>query len=375
MPGFGDDRKGAFHPAASPPREPAGARPWRSVANRTPLPAHPATVAQPKPAFGRRPALPAHPAAAAQAKPSYGRGGSLPPHPATVVLPGSPHPARAAVQRAKDDSLDAKDDAGQKTVFVQPWLVRMTYHDGTKATAEDIQLDSVLEAVHTTWAQAKIDLSFRKPEVIAVQLERELKKYDLKKPSGTTEFMAELESKVGPAIEERVLARRESGKEEIHVVYTPTYDKWGYMHRGSFGKSSAFLAFVATHNAGVGLTENVPREAPTKDHPAYHRGIALDTAHEIGHGFGLEHLNPDTTNLMLTGLYNTIISVEKSEDGKNAIQFASKRPGYEASRLIRTLTEISGVVKEAWVLLHGDRLTAKQIEDARGGEAFKRLTA
>ena len=295
---------------------------------------HPATVVQPKRAFGL-------PVALARA-----------PHPATV-LQTKLRPGMVA-QRAQLPNDE------KKTVLVRPWFVDMEYADGRKVSSAAINYDDIFLMAQNVWAKADIGLKFLEPEKLSITMAKAL--VDYKPRDG---FFDEVKMSFQSTICKQL--EKDKGKtDSLQLIYIPTFDRWGFAFREGNDVYGGPVAYVATHDCNVGDENQIRESLPNKAFSPY--GIALDTAHEIGHLFGLEHVNrnEDVKRLMHKALYHTVCTEKamNADEGK-FMQIAKAKALKDEPQLFNR----QGVV----LVMHGEELTKDELDIVRKNATFLRL--
>lgn len=297
-----------------------------------------------------------------QSKLAFPRPPERPPHRATVTQ------RKPAASAAAQRSEATEEELGKSTLLIQPWFVTLTYKEKGPKAAIELDWTSILAFVQETWKQAKIELTFAKGISVEVAASTPLGDYPKRQ-----DFAEELHDKLRPKIKQRLELDKAP---TIHLVFTPTYDRWGLTFRGDFVDGAGDVAFVATHESGVGKGEHLePREDSfVKTCP--HMGVALDTAHELGHMLSLEHVSPKPADspkhLMHQALYHPVGFTDRILERENAQK--NVKVSFKVVLTTRQTWDNSQMkVRTAWTFLHGNYLAAEEIKQARESAAFKRL--
>lgn len=164
----------------------------------------------------------------------------------------------------------------------------------------EFEAKTVMEAVQEIWGKAGVKINF--VEIIPIDLGEvpEEKKGNLKNWVAETAAII-----LNPQIE------KSKGSRRIDVVFTPQFGPWGQAYTklvplkgGSYAPFSGPVAIITTDKVQGGTSRKDQYERPeggmegVEAQAQYvHLGIINDTAHEIGHLFGLQHMDEDRTGL------------------------------------------------------------------------------
>jgi hypothetical protein len=252
----------------------------------------------------------------------------------------------------------------ESTVRVKPWIATVEYKAGALAeTAADIDLHLVEAHVADIWGKVGVTLHYDLPAPLDIVLSKLPQEY-----ANDEEFTLEVNKVIRPTINEAVARDDKEKKKGIQVVFVPTNDRWGFTYYP--GKESSFdapLTIVATKSAGVGVNRKLGEErvVPTPPGDFVPLDIILDTAHEIGHAFGLKHAetSKEVHLLMHKALYHTIGNAAKMSE-ETAEKLLKGR--IEKKEGVAGLHKRKGAIGEhpgeIWTMMHGPDLTPEQVK-------------
>ncbi|MCK6694854.1 MAG: hypothetical protein L6Q97_22475 [Thermoanaerobaculia bacterium] len=286
-----------------------------------------------------------------------------------VAVSGPRQTTLTALQRVADSH--ANPVIQRHTVNAFYWLAKIG-----KQTPE-LNLKQVMAAVQEIWKTAGIEIEFSGINEI------DLGEIPIEKKGNLKQWVAEAAAKfLNPAILES------KGKRRIDVIFTPEFGPWGQAYtklvppkEGSYAPFNGPVAIITTDKVQGG-TSRKDQYAPSEgsmealraQEDYVHLGIINDTAHEIGHLFGLQHMDEDRTGLgkrvplnpsiknieihwlMHKTLYSQVQMVREERSEKTALELVNDN----AKPFIKHI--LKG--KEWFVALRGVEIAKEDAEEA-----------